>query len=102
MLGQVTEAVVECDAALKAQPDSHGINETCGMVYLKAGDLTKAAAGFDMAQIKAPANDGQPLYGRGLVKVKRGELAAAAIDLDKAAAIDPTIADYYARFGLTR
>ena len=89
MLGQVTEAVADCNAALAAQADNHGVNETCGMVYLKAGDLAKAAAGFDKAQVDAAATDLQPLYGRGLVKLRKGQLAEAKIDLDKAAAGDP-------------
>jgi Tfp pilus assembly protein PilF len=72
------------------------------MIYLKAGDLRKAASGFDKAQVDAAATDMQPLFGRGLVRLKLGQLAAARIDLDKAMAGDPKIVDYFARFGLTR
>ena len=72
------------------------------MVYLKAGDLAKAGAAFDKAQVDALATDMQPLYGRGLVKLKKGQLAAGKTDLDTAAAGDPKITAFYARYGLTR
>ena len=101
MLNQTAEAVVDCDALLAASPDSHGINETCGMVYFKAGDLKKALAAFEQAQTSAGEKDAQPLYGRGIVKRKQGLPAAAQADIDKAIAIDSTIPDYFARFGIT-
>jgi Tfp pilus assembly protein PilF len=102
MLGQIPAAVAECDAALAAAADNHGINETCGMVAMKAGDLVKASQRFEKAQVDALATDMQPLFGRGLVKLKMGLAAAAKLDLDKAAAGDPKIADFFARYGLIR
>ncbi len=102
MLNQDTEAVVDCNALLAATPESHGINETCGMVYLKAGDATRALSAFEKALPTAGATDGQPLYGRGLAKVKLGRAVAAKADLDKAITIDANIAAYFARFGLVR
>jgi tetratricopeptide (TPR) repeat protein len=102
MLGQGAEAVADCDAALAAQPDVHGINETCAMVYFKAGDLKKAGAGFDAAQKTAGATDAQPIYGRALVTQRNAGAAAAKADFDKALALDPKIAEYYERFGLSR
>ena len=92
MAGQMAEAVANCDAALAAQPDNHGVNETCGMVSLKAGDLVKALARFEKAQTTATATDAQPGYGRALVILRQSGEAAAKPEFDKALAIDAKIA----------
>jgi len=101
MLNQTAEAVTDCNAILAASPEHHTANETCGMVYLKASDWARAVKAFDKALAGSPS-DPQPLFGRGLARLKLGQSVAAKADFDEAAKSPTKIADLFARFGLVR
>jgi hypothetical protein len=60
-----------------------------------------ATADYDAA-LKINAKNPYALYGRGLIKLKTGDSAAADSDIPTAKAIQADIADGFSRYGLTR
>jgi len=70
------------------------------LVNLQLGHLDEALSDYNAALDKRPkvANS---LYGRGLVKLRKGEASDGQVDLAAARAIDPKIDSEYADYGLT-
>lgn len=67
-----------------------------GEVYSMKGDNNRAIASYD-ASLQAKPNVARPLYGRGLAKLKKGDVAGGNADIAAAKAIKPDVADEVAR-----
>jgi tetratricopeptide (TPR) repeat protein/predicted aspartyl protease len=105
LLGQdLKSALKDCDSALgrigKKNAGSAAILLSRGVVRLRLGDYDKSIADFDAALALSPQS-AWSLYGRGIAKVRRNQAAEGQADLGAAAAIWPSIADDFAKRGMT-
>jgi len=104
LVGQALSAALDdCNTALKnAQPGSEMsivVLESRGLVRLRLGDFTKAAADYDAA-LKIKPRNAWALYGRGVVKLRLKQQPAGQTDIDASVALAPKIADDYKKFGI--
>ena len=100
-IGQLQDALTDCNAALWLRP-SRGRATTLnvrGIVYLKLKRISDALADFDLALKFAP-NSASALYGRGIAKIKGGDVAGGNEDIQAAKAIQKDIADEFTRHGV--
>jgi tetratricopeptide (TPR) repeat protein len=107
ILGRLDEALKDCDQALKISPKfvnsmvksgKVSARQHRGFVQLKAGRYDQAVEDYTLAlEILSNA---ETLFGRGIAKAKKGEAAAGDVDIAEARALDPNIAQKFARFGV--
>ena len=102
-IGQWTDALSDCNESLRIHPGNASTLGTRGLVYLKAGAFDKAIVDYDAALNGDPklvgAKMAAALYGRGLAKEKQGTDGSNG-DIAAAKAINPAIAEQFARYGL--
>ncbi|HTV77744.1 MAG TPA: tetratricopeptide repeat protein, partial [Steroidobacteraceae bacterium] len=96
---ELDRALSDCNAALQHQIENPAFADSRALVQLRRGDLDRAISDYDYALQRKPRNV-TSLYGRGLAKLRKGLAAAGKADLDAATAIDPKIAERFARWGL--
>ena len=77
VIGDVNQALPECDKALKLYPDSAEILDTRGFVYLKMGDFDSAIADYNAA-LRLEPKKATSLYGRGKAKLGKGDSTGGA------------------------
>lgn len=92
-------ALADCDEALKLMPADPEVRETRGFVYLKMGDAKIAVGEYDAA-LNVNSNRPLALYGRGLARVRNGDLKGGEDDKNAARALMPDIAREFAPYGL--
>lgn len=98
---ELREAVADCDQALRLGPDEGlraSIFENRGIVYVKLGEFYPALTDYN-AVLEMNPKSASALYGRGYVKLKKGDATGEA-DIAAAKAIQPKIAEDYAKYGL--
>ncbi|HTT97772.1 MAG TPA: hypothetical protein VMF58_06950 [Rhizomicrobium sp.] len=107
-------ALADCDTAARIEPDDMFILNARCFVHFRRGeyalaipDCDRAAQLFpDGARFSTVTNDSlrnkaDPLYVRGLAKLRMGQADLGNADIAAAKAIDPKIADTYAIYGVT-
>ena len=92
-------ALADCDAAIRLAPSDPGYLGSRGFVYLRQNRLDEAIADYDAA-LKLDPRMAASLYGRGLAKQKKGDQAGGDADIAAAKAINATIADEFAKYGV--
>ena len=92
-------ALADCDAAIRLAPSDPGYLGSRGFVYLRQNRLDEAIADYDAA-LKLDPRMAASLYGRGLAKQKKGDQAGGDADIAAAKAINATIADGFAKYGV--
>jgi len=98
---ELNEALTDCDAALRLNPDDDlraSIFENRGLVYVKREEFYPALTDYN-ASLEMNPKSAFALYGRGYVKLKKGD-ASGETDIAAAKAIQPKIAEDYAKYGL--
>ena len=98
MVDQLDAALQDCNEALQLRPDFVDSLDSRGFVRLKIGHLQRAIADYDAA-LQLSARKASALYGRGIAKLRAGDAGGHA-DIADAKAIDPRIADEFARYGV--
>ena len=98
MIGDLQAALQDCDASLQIRPDFVDSLDSRGFVKLKIGQPQNAIADYDAA-LQLSARKASSLYGRGIAKLRSGN-ASGHNDIAAAKAIDPQIADEFARYGV--
>ena len=93
------QALSDCNAALRARPDTAAFLDSRGLVYLRQGNYDKAIADYDAA-LKQRPKVAWSLYGRGLARIRKGKTAEGQADLAQATALQPKIAEVAAHYGL--
>ena len=93
-------ALIDCNAALRIEPNDEDILDSRGFVYLRLGEFDKSIADYDGA-LKIDPRRAHSLYGRGLAKHKKGDAVGATSDIAAAKAIQGDIAEEFARYGVT-
>ncbi len=94
------QALKDCDAALRMQPQNPAFLDNRGLVQLRRGQLDRAIADYDASLALRPRR-ADSLYGRGLAKLRKGLRAEGRADLAAATAVLPKIGDRFAAWGLT-
>lgn len=97
---QLEQALSDCDAALRINPQNILALENRGFAYLKLGRLDDAIESFNAA-LKVEPQFPTSIYGRGLAEMESGSCEAAEADIVAARAIDPDVAAYLARYGIS-
>jgi tetratricopeptide (TPR) repeat protein len=97
--GDPTQALADCDAALKIKPDAPDALDSRGFVHLRLGQFAAAKQDYDAA-LKARPDLPTSLYGRGVALSLAGNAAAGSRDLDAARKHDPGIDKEFAGYGV--
>lgn len=95
---QLESALTDCNASLNLNSTPRTLDSR-GLVYLRLGRLDDALSDYDAA-IKARPKAASSLFGRGLVKLRKGANQDGEADLAAARAIDAKVDTEYADYGL--
>ena len=95
----LTEALSDCDEALKLQPDNVQTRETRGFVFLKLGEKDIALREYDTA-LRSDPDRPLALFGRGLILVAKGDFKNGETDKSAARALMPSVDRQFASYGL--
>jgi tetratricopeptide (TPR) repeat protein len=93
------QALSDCDQALQLSPNDANTMGNRGFVYLRLGRLEDAIVEYDAALKLAP-KVAISLFGRGLAKQRKGDTAGGDADMAAAKAIDTSIAEEFANYGV--
>ena len=96
---QLNEALADCEQALSWRPNASAILDSRALVYLRLGDNAKALADCTAALAATPDTP-SARYTCGIARLRQGDQSGRA-DLTAAQASDPTVAQVYARYGIT-
>src|SRR5215475_10392488 len=92
ILGQLQEALADCEQALRMKPNDAWTLDSRAFCRLKLGELDAAIADYDAA-LTANSKLETSLYGRGVAKRRKGDTDGAARDIAAARAIKADVAD---------
>lgn len=98
-LKQYDRALAEFGALLQRRPGDFEILEARAVVFLHLARFDAAVADYDLV-LKASPNAASALFGRGLARRSAGDPARGNADIAAAKALQPGIADTFARVGL--
>ena len=93
------QALSDCDQALGLRPNDANTMDSRGFVYLRLGRLDDAIVEYDAA-VKRSAPTAFTLFGRGIAKQRNGDTAGGDADMAAAKAIDASIAEKFANYGV--
>jgi tetratricopeptide (TPR) repeat protein len=91
-------ALDDCQAALKAAPDTPAYLDSLAMVQLRSGDLDGALATYN--RVLASAKIAASFMGRAIVYFRKGDFEKAKADGDSARKLFPEIDAQFADYGL--
>ena len=98
--GQELEAALaDCDAALKLRPGTAAYLDSRGLVYLRKRDFDHAMT--DYGEALYTRQDPWSFYGRGVARLRSGDVAGGNADIAAATALDKNIAAEAAKYGIT-
>jgi tetratricopeptide (TPR) repeat protein len=98
---QLQEALDDCTKAGSLSPKIPQILAYRGFVHLKLGQFDKALADYDAAfSLTEIPDHADWLYGRGVTKVRKGDVTGGNADIEKAKTIKADIAEEYAQYGI--
>lgn len=95
---ELSEALQDCQRALKKDGDMALFHSTLGWVYLRQGDTRKAISAFDAA-IEKDGRLSWAYFGRALSEWRQQDNGSADRDLEKARQLRPGIDDAVQRAG---
>ena len=99
--GDLNNALKDCNQALAIAPNYADALDSRGFTNLKLGMLPRAIADYDAALDRDPKR-ATSLYGRGIAKSRNGDIDGGKKDIDAAKAIQASIADEFAGYGIPR
>jgi tetratricopeptide (TPR) repeat protein/predicted aspartyl protease len=88
----LAQALGDCNAALKLQPDEPTILDSRALVFLRQGQYDRAVADYDRALRDHP-RIAWTYYCRGVAKLRSGHAAEGTADIQAATAIDARVAE---------
>jgi uncharacterized caspase-like protein/Flp pilus assembly protein TadD len=97
--GDFAQALKDCNEALRIAPNYADALDSRGLINLKIGMLKQAIADYNAALERDPKH-ATSLYGRGIAKTRNGDVDGGKRDIDAAKAIQATIADEFAGYGV--
>lgn len=93
-------AEADCNTALTRRPGLWYAHRNRAMVRLRQGRLDAALADFDAAEAGSASVATFALYGRGIIKVKRGQTAEGEADMARATGLTPYLPSVFLAYGL--
>jgi tetratricopeptide (TPR) repeat protein len=99
IVGDLDNALKDCNQALQLRPRYGDALDSRGFVNLKIGRATNAIEDYDAALSIDPRR-ASSLYGRGIAKMRTGNTDPGRNDIGAAKAVQETIADEFARYGI--
>jgi tetratricopeptide (TPR) repeat protein len=99
IVGDLQAALADCNESLRLRPSPMAFG-TRGLVLLKLGRFDEAIADYD-AELKINAERPASLYGRGVARRKKGDVAGGDADIAAAKAMKGDVADLYAKWGVS-
>ena len=99
VVGDLQAALADCTESLRLRPPIVALG-TRGFVLLKLGRLDEAIAQYDEG-LKVYAKSAHALYGRGVARRKKGDVAGGDADIAAAKASKGDIADLFAQWGVS-
>lgn len=107
MVGRLSEALADCDRALSRQPDDAGALLYRGLIHLKSRDNAKALRDYEkIVQRGVPTNPAnlplyhEALYGRGIARLRSGDLAGGEADMAATGQERPLFAAKFSQRGV--
>ncbi|HEX4025948.1 MAG TPA: aspartyl protease family protein [Steroidobacteraceae bacterium] len=97
---ELTQALADCNAALKMDPGVPQFLDSRGLVRLRLGRLDQSIADFDAALRQEPRN-AWSLYGRGVDELRKGMKGEGERDIAVAVALSPSIVEQASGHGIT-
>jgi len=97
---QLPLARADCDAARRSDPADNEAMYRSGLVALKAKDWSRAASEFE-AFAKVAPNAPAALFGRGIVKLRRGDRTGGGADIERARTLSAEVEPEFAEVGVT-
>jgi tetratricopeptide (TPR) repeat protein len=97
---ELKEALADCNAALKARPNTAAYLDSRALVKLRLGDLAGARADYDAA-VQIQPHNAWSLFMRGVAKRRAGDAAGGEADRRAALAIAPDVARRAAKIGIS-
>lgn len=98
LAGVLEMAELACQEAIARNPHDIGQYDSLGFVHLRMKKWDQAIADYNMALTKRPDLT-YSLYGRGIAKRARGDIAGGNADLAAATSAEPDIANIMKRLG---
>ncbi len=92
-------AITDCNAALRLKPGDSAALGYQALAYLHLNDFDSAIVAYDQCIERQPKN-ASFLYGRGIAKLRAGNITGANEDMTSAKSIDPRIAQIFAGYGI--
>jgi len=92
-------ALSACESAVAQNPRQWHYQDSRGFVLMRLGRYDAAIASYDAA-VELSADSSISLYGRGLAKRLKGDVAGADADMEVAQRLDAHVATIYADFGI--
>jgi tetratricopeptide (TPR) repeat protein len=100
MVGQLQTALADCNEALRLEPNgSAAMFDSRGLTYLKMGEWKLAVADFNSA-LRLDPKSASARYGRGLAKLKIGDLAGGKADTAAAKAAEQDVEGKFHSYGI--
>lgn len=93
------QALADCDNALKLMPANLDVRDTRGFIYLKLGDAALALNEYENA-LQIDPNRAVALFGRGLARIRTGDVKGGEGDQAAARTINPEVDEQFAFYGL--
>ncbi len=93
------QALADCDVALRLMPVNLDVRDTRGFIYLKLGDPALALNEYNAALQRDP-NRATALFGRGLARIRSGDIRGGEGDQAAARTVNPEVDQQFAVFGL--
>jgi tetratricopeptide (TPR) repeat protein/predicted aspartyl protease len=95
----LTNALADCDAALRRDGKLSQALDSRGLVHLRLGQFERAIADYDAALAIDPKS-AWSLYGRGVARSRLGQTAAGKADIAAASALDPRLPAIASGYGV--
>jgi tetratricopeptide (TPR) repeat protein len=100
MLRQYRAALKDCDESLRIRPHHQNTTRHRAIVYLALDDIDAASRDFaDLLEMDS--KDPIALYGRGMVKLRKGDAAGGRDDMALAEGLRDSVAEAFTSYGIT-
>ena len=97
---RLSDALADYDRALQLDPNSDVLYNERGFFHLQIGEFDAALRDYNSALVIRPTF-AYPLYGRGVVYIRQGNLARGQDDLAAARRLDSSIDGVFRNVGVT-
>jgi tetratricopeptide (TPR) repeat protein len=98
IMDELQAALADCNEALQLDPNPATFDSR-GLTYLKMGKWDSAIDDYS-SPLRFDPKLVSSLYGRGLAKLRKGDIAGGNGDIAAAKEIEPNIVEDFARYGV--